>query len=106
MKLIRRGIVQVLPGKMDEYLDLERKHLARALKLGQPMWKRLRCIAGSLDYLYTIVYETEWNSMAEMEAYFERMFADPEMQKITPKWNGLMANHRFEFYIPLPETEK
>ena len=102
MKVIQRGIMKVVPGKMAEAIELMEKHMAVATRLGFPPMKSYRCLSGGGEFFHTIVSEAEWDSFAAMEAYFEKMFADPEMQALIPKWETILESHEMEFYTPMP----
>jgi len=100
MKVLARTIVKVVPGKMAEYMKVEEKSKAMASRYGMPPWRRYSCLSG--DSAHTIVYEMEWDSLAAMEASFEKMFADPERQELMAKSDAVVVSHENEFYTPMP----
>jgi len=100
MKVIMRTTVKVVPGKMAEYVEVEQKSKAMASRYGMPPWRRYSCLSG--DSMHTIVYDMEWDSLAAMEAFHEKMFADPEVQALMAKWETILTSHEIEFYMPLP----
>ena len=100
MKVIQRTIVKVVPGKMAEYMEVEEKSKAIASRAGIPPWRRYGRISG--DSVHTIVYDTEFDSLAAMEASFDKMFADPERQALIAKSDAVIESHENEFYMPMP----
>ncbi len=100
MKVIWRTTVKIVPGKMAEYMQLEEKRKAMSSSLGMPPEKVYSCVSG--DMAHTIVYEMEWDSLAALEASFEKMFASPERQAMMPKYDALIVSHENELYTPMP----
>ena len=102
MKVIQRGIMKIVPGKMAEAMQLNEKHMAIVSRLGMPATMRMyRPFVGG-EFLHTIIAEAEWDSMAAMEAFFEKMFTDPKMQELMPKWEAVLESHVVELYMPMP----
>jgi hypothetical protein len=52
--------------------------------------------------MHTLVYEMEWDSLAALEASFEKMFTDPETQAFMAKSDAVVESHVNEFYMPMP----
>ena len=100
MKVIFRSTIKVVPGKMAEYMEIDKKSEAMASRYGMPPWKRYGCLSG--DSIHTIVYDTEFDSLATMEAAFEKMFADPERQALMAKSDGCIVSHENELLMPMP----
>lgn len=100
MKVMMRTILKVAPGKMAEYMEVEEKSKAMASRYGMPAWRRYGCLSG--DSMHTIVYEMEWDSLAALEASFEKMFVDPERQALMAKSDACIVSHENEFYMPMP----
>jgi hypothetical protein len=101
MKVIQRGIMKVVPGKMVEAMELMGKHTAVATRLGCPPMKSYHCLSGGGEFFHTIIGEAEWDSLAAMEAFFEKMTADAEMQELMAKWEAVLESHEIEFYLPM-----
>ena len=80
MKVLMRTTVKVVPGKMAEYMEVDKKGEAIAIRAGGSPWKRYGCISG--DSAHTLVYDTEFDSLAAMEAFLEKMFADPVAKRV------------------------
>ena len=102
MRIVQRGIMKIVPGKMEEAMQLVEKHTAVAGRLGAPPWRAYRCLSGRGEFFHTIVGEAEWDSFAALEAFFEKMMADPEMQELMSKWETILESHELEFYLPMP----
>jgi len=101
MKVMVRLITKVLPGKMAECMELEEKYMAIASRvLGMPPLRRYRCFTG--DSVNTIVYEEEYDSLAAMEAFYEKAMANPELHAMAAKMDALMESLIIEFYTPIP----
>ena len=101
MKVIQRVIIKVVPGKMTEALELDKKHTAVAMRLGVPPMKKYRCLSGRNDVMHTLIVETEWDSLAAMEAVEEKLSADPEIQAFMVKWETVLESQEIELYTPL-----
>jgi hypothetical protein len=52
--------------------------------------------------MHTIVFEAEWDSLATMAAFFEKMMTDPEMMAEMPKWEAVSESHEVELYMVMP----
>ena len=102
MRVVQRGIMKIVPGKMEEAMKLNEKHSIAATRLGAPPWKAYRSLSGQGEFFHTIIEEAEWDSFASMEAFFERMMTDPEMQELMSKWESVLESHEIEFYLPMP----
>jgi len=100
MKVMLRAIVKVAPGKMAEYMELDKKSEAISTRLGMPPLRRYRCFTG--DSINTIVYEQEFDSFAAMEAFNEKAMANPEIMAMSAKMEALMESQINEFYTPIP----
>ena len=80
MKIMMRTPIKIVPGKMAEYMELEKERLIMAKRFGYPPEKRYMMISGPGDRVHTIVYELEWDSLAAIETFYEKMLSDPESQ--------------------------
>jgi hypothetical protein len=105
MKVINRTIFKVLPGKMAEAMELEKKEMAiwRRLEASLPATKRYRLLTGGDDALHTVIVYQEWGSLAAWEAAAEKAMANPEMLALGPQWANLLADYRVEFYTEMPD---
>ena len=101
MKVMVRSIMKVLPGKMEEAMKLEKKHMAianRVLGISPRIYNRL---SGGGDTLRTIIIEAELDSLAAFEDHPKKMGADPEMQELVPELGAVIDSLEVEFYIPI-----
>lgn len=105
MRVVQRGTMKVLPGRMGEAMDLLRQHMAIARRLAPSgiVERGYRPFFAG-ESVHTIVFEIEWDSMATMEEFFEKLLADPDMQALAPKWEAVAVSHDVELYAltPLP----
>ena len=102
MKILMRTPIKIVPGKMAEYMQAEKERAAISKRLGTPEEKLYMMISGPGDRANTIVYEMEWDSLAEVETFYEKMMADPESQALQAKYSGLIESHGLELYTPMP----
>ena len=102
MKVIQRGILKIAPGKMADYMELQEKFMAVATRLGCPPMRCYRPLSGGGDAIRGIICEAEWDSLAALEAYFEKTVTDPEWQALMPKWETIIESHQLEFLMPMP----
>ena len=100
MKIIQRGTMKIVPGKMAEAMQLMEKHTAASFRLGCTNYRSYRPLIGG-EFFHTIIGEAEWDSMAAMEAFYEKMMADSEMQALMDKWEPVLESHVVEFYAPM-----
>lgn len=60
MKVIQRGIMKVVPGKMAEAMELEEQEIAIWSRLGiPPVVTRYRPLIVGGDVMHTVVYHSE-----------------------------------------------
>ena len=107
MKVMQRGIMKILPGKMAEAMELLEKYMAVVSRLaGVPQanlpMKTYRPFLGGGDALHTIVFQVEWDSFGEMAAFLEKAMADPEIQAFMPKWDAVEQSHEVEVFMSMP----
>jgi len=100
MKVMQRGIMKILPGKMAEAMELNKQYMAIVSRLGLPTTAmRMYCpFTGGGDVMHTVIFEIEWDSLTELAAFFEKVMADPEVQAQMPKWEALEESHQVELY--------
>ena len=101
MARIERMIQKVHPDKWAELEEIDKRYNAVESRLGFPPQKRYRCIMGGYDW-NTLILEREWESLAAMEAAYERAFADPEHRALGKELRSILKNLRREAYMPLP----
>ena len=102
MKVMVRSIFRFLPGKTAEGMKLEEKHMAIANRVLGISARCYRPVSVGGDTMRTIICEAEFDSLAAFEAHPEKMGADPEMQKLLPKFEAVIDSLEVEFYTPIP----
>ena len=102
MKVMVRNIFKILPGKMTEGRELVQKWMAVASRLSGASSRGYQPFIGGGDTTRTIVWEIELESLATFEALPVKMGADPEMQPLFPKLNGVIDSIDVELYTPIP----
>lgn len=102
MKIMQRAILKVVPGKMDQALELLEKEEAFRKKVGVSPWRKYRCIAGrDAEDMNTFYFDSDWESLAEFEKFLHKFGSDPEMTSLTEKWKPIVESHEMEFYTVL-----
>jgi hypothetical protein len=101
MVAIDRMIQKIYPGKWAELEEIDKKYTAVENRLGFPPKKRCTCILGSHDS-NTLIVERRWDSLAAMEATYEKAFADPEHQALQKEVTSIVKSTQWEVYTPLP----
>jgi hypothetical protein len=102
MKVMTRSIMKAVPGKIAELVELEKQHMAIANRVLGISGRCYRPLSGGGDTMNTIVVEGEFDSLAAFEAHPQKMGADPEMQALMPKYEGIIEGMEVEFYMPVP----
>lgn len=104
MKVMQRGIMRFLPGKMAEGMKLLKEYMAIITKKGMPAtaMSSYRPFLGGGDSIHTVIFEVEWNSLTEMATFFEKAMADPEIMAQMPKWETVEESHKVELYMVMP----
>ena len=101
MITLERLIQKIYPGKWDALEELDKKYNAIESKFGFPPKKRYQSIMGEFDQ-NTLIIERQWESMAVMEATYEKIMADPEYQALGKETIGVVKSSRMEAYTPMP----
>jgi len=101
MICIERHIQQIRPGKWGELEALDKKWNTVESRLGFPAKRRYRCYIGGHN-LSTLIVERQWESLAAMEAAYEKAFVDPEYQVVQVESDSVLESVQIELYAPLP----
>ena len=101
MITIERMIQKIYPGKWAELEEIDKRYDEIERRMGFPAKKRYQCIFGALD-TNTLVIEREWESLAAMEATYEKVMALPEYQALGKEVGSIVASSVIEVYAPLP----
>ena len=99
MAIMVREIMKVLPGKMAEAMENEKKEKAVWDRLGLNLVvKRYLPFTREGDRMHTIVYQTEFDSLAAITELGGKAGADPEMPAVAAKWDEVLDSRIVEFY--------
>ena len=101
MIAIERMTQKIYPGKWAELEVLDKKYNVIEQKAGFPAKKRYQCMMGGLDF-NTLIIEREWKSLAEMEATYDKVMADPEFQALGAEGTSIIQSVQIEVFTPLP----
>jgi hypothetical protein len=102
MVTIERMTQKVFPGKWAELEEIDKRYNVVEKRLGFPAnKKRFQCLVGGLDS-NTLIIERQWNSIAQMEATYEKALADPEMQALQQESATIIKSSRIELFMQLP----
>jgi len=103
MKIIMLCNTKIMPGKMAEYMELEKKMFAICDRLGgMPSWRRLNLLSGKGDLQHTIIYLMEFDNFAAMDK-FMKMGENPEFMALMPKWDSVIECHEHDVYMETPK---
>lgn len=99
MEIMQRSILKVIPGKQAEAIGLLKQEDVIRTRLGAPPWRSYRCISGKAgEDINTFIFDTDWESLASFEIFFEKLISDPEMKALSIKWGPLIESHEIELY--------
>jgi hypothetical protein len=101
MITIQRETQRVRPGKWAELEEIDKRFNAVQSRCGFPAKKRFQCIAGGHD-TNTLIIERQWESMAAMEAAYDKFMSTPEYQTLGVEVFGVIESDQIELYAPLP----
>ena len=101
MVVMERLIQQIRFDKWAELEALDKKYNAIESRCGFPAKRRYRCITGG-ENTDTLIIERQWESLAAMEAAYEKVLADPEWQALGAQGDAIIVSNRNELYAPLP----
>ncbi len=94
--IVERVVFQAKYGKGDELVTLFKEFA----KVAPPasMGRSPRLLTDRSGPFFTIVLEAEWESLAEWEKSFGRMFSDAKMRDLMERTTSLIESGRREFY--------
>jgi len=93
--IVVRNTFQIEPDQMKLAIELAKQNLALSKKVGFPMSRILTDLVGDF---YTLVFEFETGSLAEVESGMKKVMSDPEWQKLYPQLRKLMRGGRREIF--------
>lgn len=100
MFFVERSIQQVRSDKWPELETIDKKYNVVESRLGFPPKKRYRCYVGGHD-TNTLIVERQWESLAKMEAVYEKAFTDSEWQALGAEIVSIIKSDQNELYVPL-----
>ena len=98
--IVERMIQKVIPGKFLDLQAFDQKIKPLETRFGFPPKRRMRCMIGGHD-TDTVILEREWESLAAMEAAYNKAWADPEHQASVAETISLISSIQIEIYVPL-----
>lgn len=101
MIIIERQIQIVCPGKWAELEEIDKKFNTVESCLGFPAKKRYRSLVGG-HTTDTPIIERQWESLATLEAAYEKAIADAEHRELSAEaHSSIIESAQVEFYMPL-----
>lgn len=101
MKIKERLTQKIYPDKWEALEALDQKYNQIEKPAGFPPKTRYQLILSSKSF-NTLVVEREWESLAAMEAAYEKLFADPAYQALNAEFNSIIKDGYSEILMPLP----
>ena len=102
MKVVMLCTTRVMPGKMAEYLELEKKMFGATGGAGaMPAYKRLMLMSGAGDMQHTVTYLFEFDNFAAMDKW-AAMAEAPEFKALMPKWDSIIESHEHDVFVETP----
>ena len=100
MIIIERMIQEIDTERRAELDDLDKRYEAIESTLGFPPKKRFWTVSSPYNS-NVIILERQWESMAAMEAAYEKSFAHPGIQALYTEGAGIVKSSRSELYTPM-----
>lgn len=101
MIAMERLVQKVIPGKWAALEEVDKKFNALESRFGFPAKKRYQCMTGGYD-TNTLIIERQWESLAALEAAYEKITPTPEYQALVVEMSSIIENQHIELYMPLP----
>jgi hypothetical protein len=101
MIIIERMIQQIYPEKWAELEMIDKKYNAIEARLGFPAKKRFTYLTGRHE-MNALIIERQWESLAKMEATYEKSMLDPEYQALQMESASIIKGIHQELYMPRP----
>jgi hypothetical protein len=93
--IIERIVFQAKYGRGDELVALLKE---MQKKIAPYVGRNPRLMTDRSGPFFTIVAESEWESLGEWEKSFAQQFSDPEIQDLFARSTPLIESGRREFY--------
>jgi len=106
MRVMQRGIMRFLPGKMAEGMKLLKEYITIMSKKGMSAsaMRTYTPFLGGGDSMHTVIFEFEWDSLTEMATFFEKVWTDPEVVAQMSKWEAVEESHNVELFMIMPQV--
>jgi len=102
MSVIMICTTKILPGKMAEYVELEKKMFDTVKKVeGMPSFRRLMLMSGKDDMQHNVTYLMEFSSFAAMDK-FAASANIPEFQALMPQFDSVIESHYHDVFMETP----
>ncbi len=101
MIAVERMTQKVRPGKWADLEEIDKRFNKVEMKAGFPPKKRYQCVIGGMDGNMLII-ERQWDSLAAMEAAYEKVMSDPEWQALGQEVISAVESSQIEVFTPLP----
>jgi len=101
MIAIERMTQKIYPGKWAELEEIDKRYNEFESKAGFPAKKRYQSVIGGGDQ-NTLIIERQWESLAAMEATYEKVLADPDYQALGKEIVSIVESTKIEIFTPLP----
>lgn len=95
-KIMQRLVQYLVPGKLEELNELDKKFDVIEKSLGFPEKRRYISISGP-EY-GTLIIEREWASLAEMEAMDDKCRDNPDWTELVRQVTPLIVKEYWELY--------
>jgi hypothetical protein len=99
--VLQVGYQKVKRGKKPALDELNKRWRAFDERLGMPPEKQYSCSFGGHE-MGTLLLIREWDSLAAMEAAYERVMADPELAELMAAADDCIESTQWELYWPSP----
>jgi hypothetical protein len=98
MRIVERHVQKLESNQWQAYQEREKKFAAIEERLGgYPLKRHYRAVSG--NEIGTVVWDREWESMAAMEASYEKLGAEPDFQDAVHMPG--VESERIELYVPV-----
>ena len=102
MSVVMICTTKISPGKMAEYVELEKKMFGAMKDVeGMPSFKRLMLMSGKDDMQHNVTYLMEFNNFAAMDK-FATSATIPEFQALMPQFDAVIEGHYHDVFMETP----
>lgn len=98
MKVTVRTVQKIATGKMEEFTKFRETLGPVVHRLGAPQSRHYQPLIGE-EGMHTIIVENDWDSLADFEAFNDKMSADPEYNELLPRLDEFIESRIRTIYI-------